>query len=158
MLTPQIQTGKGFLPATGYWLLATCSFVDEAQAVERERLVNVVYEVGGGGDERRESARSDDARAAAQLLDHAAEDAVHESGVAVVESRLDRRHGRGADDVVRALDADARQPRRARKGRVGGDREAGREAAAEVAPHLLDALEVRRRAEVNDDARRAVLV
>src|SRR2546423_5465615 len=40
---------------------AAVSLVDEAQAVERQRLVNFVYELGGGRDERGESARRDDA-------------------------------------------------------------------------------------------------
>ena len=138
--------------------MAACPFVDQAQAVERERLVYVVDEVGGGRDERGQAARGDDARAAAQLLDHAPEDAVDESRVAVVEAGLNRGHGRGPDDLVRALDADAREPRRARKERVGRDRDARRDDAAEVAPALIDDLEVRRRAEVHDDAGRAVLV
>src|ERR1051326_925377 len=80
---------------------AACSFVDQAQAVERERLVNFVYELGGGGDERREAARGDDARASAQFLDHPPEDAVNESSVAVIKAGLNRRDGRVADDLAR---------------------------------------------------------
>src|SRR5919199_4911538 len=139
-------------------ILTAVPLVNEPQPVERERQVDLADELRGGRNQRGEAARGDDARAAAQLLDHAPEDAVDQARVAVVEAGLDGRDGRSPDDLVRPLDADAREPRRARKQSVGRDGDAWRDDAAEVAPALLDDLEVRRRAEVHDDARRPVLV
>src|ERR1700742_4342300 len=94
---------------------AAVSLGNETQAVERERQINFVYELGGGRNQRRESAGRDDARAASEFLDHSAEYAIRESSLAVVSPRLYRRDGRSADDRMRALDAYARQACGARK-------------------------------------------
>src|SRR5215207_3050284 len=137
---------------------AAHALVHEPQAVERECEVYFVYELRRGRDERREPARRDDARPAPQLFNHTAQNAVHETGVPVIKPGLYGSDGRGADNVVRALDAYARQARGAREERVGRDGDARRDDAAEVSAALVYHLEVGRGAEVHDDARRAVLV
>ena len=75
---------------------------------------------------------------------------------AVDEPRLERGRGRLADHRRRLDEVDLDEPRRAREERVHRDLDPRREHAADVLARRRDDVEVRRGAEVDHDARRAV--
>src|SRR5919206_1495478 len=82
-MTSSIFVGSNAsLPSSAFVRRAAHTLVYEPQAVEREREVDFVYELGRGRDERGEPAGRDDARAAPELFNHAAQYAVYETGVA----------------------------------------------------------------------------
>ena len=86
----------------------------------------------------------------------APDDPVHLAGEAVDEPGLERRDRRLADHRRRRDEVDLDEPGRAREQRVHRDLDPGREHAADVLALGRDDVEVRRGAEVDDDARRAV--
>ena len=84
------------------------------------------------------------------------DDLVHLPDEAVDQPGLQRGLRRLADHRRRRREVDAEEPCRAREQRVHRDLDPGRENAADVLPVGREDVEVRRRAEVDDDARRAV--
>src|SRR4051794_23140015 len=103
----------------------TVAFEENAQAFEREHVVNLRDIARVAADLSRQAASGDDLHFTAQFLHHALEDAVDQANVAVIQAALKVRDGVGADDLLRALDIDAAEPGGARKERIGADAEAG---------------------------------
>ncbi len=133
---------------------------ENAQAVEREHVVDLLDVARVGSDHARQAAAGDDARrllgVGAKLRKNALDDAVDEADVAEVNSALQVADGVGADDLCRALDVDAAQARGAREERVGAEAEAGRDGAAEIFAARGDHFKFCGRAEVDHDAWAAV--
>ena len=86
----------------------------------------------------------------------AVDDPVDLAREAIDEAGLQAADGRLADHARRLGEVDLDEPRGAREERVHRDLDAGRQHAADVLAGGRDDVEVRRRAEVDDDARRAV--
>ena len=131
---------------------------DDAQAFEREKLVDGLDVARGAADQRGLAAGGDHFRLRAHHFFHAVEDAVDHIGVAVEKPGLHGRDGIGADNFSGVFDFDAKQARGAREKRVGGNSDAGREHAAQIFAARGDGVEIDRRAEIDHDARAAVFV
>src|SRR4029079_8480395 len=127
--------------------------VDQPETVERQELVDGFDGARLGREQRAVAAGRDDACARGDLAANAIDQPVDERDVAVDAPRLDRVHGRLADDLRRLHELDLRELRRLRAERVERDADAGRDHAAEILALLRYAVERRRGAEVDDDAR-----
>src|SRR6266404_3682140 len=130
---------------------------DEAQTFEREQIVHRLDVARTSTDERREPTGGDYLRRAAQFGNHAFEDAIHQSEIAVVQPALQVLDGVDADDTLGLAHFDALQARGAGEERVGGDADAGRDGAADVFALRRDDVEGGGGAEVHHDAWPAVL-
>ena len=86
------------------------SFVDKTQPGQSQHLVDGVDVLGSTGDELGETAGGDRACPGAKFSDHAFEDAVDQTDVAVVKTKLNVIDGPGSDDFGRFFDIDARKP------------------------------------------------
>src|SRR5439155_303989 len=110
------------------------------------------------GDQVGETTGGDRARVDRELVANAPDDAVHLAGEPVDESRLEARDGRLADDVLRLDEVDFAQTGCPGEQRVHGDLDPRCQNTADVLGLRRHDVEVRRRAEVDDDARGAVAV
>ena len=113
-----------------------------------------------GGRVRRDQlgqpAGGDDARLDAELLPDGRDDSVHLTREAVDEPGLERRGGRAADRGRRLDEVHLDESGGALEERLHRDLDPRREHAADVLALGRHDVEVRRRSEVDDDARRAV--
>ena len=107
-------------------------------------------------DQLGEAARRDDLRLGAELRADPVDDPVHLAREAVDEARLQRGLGRLADHARRLLEVDLEEPGGPREERLHRDLDPRREHPADVLAGRGDDVEVRRRPEVDDDARGAV--
>src|SRR3954471_12658629 len=82
----------------GRQLALHVAFVNDAQTIEGEILVDFVDELRPGRDQRRETAGGDHLRAVAHFLEQPLEDAVDEPEVSVIETALQRADRIGPDD------------------------------------------------------------
>ena len=127
------------------------AFVEDAQAREREVVVDLLDRARERRDQAREPAGRDDGARKAELLDEAVDEAVDEADVAVDDAGLHRVLRVATDHARRLGDLDARKLGGAGEERVGADLDAGRDDAAKVLALRRDAVEGRRGAEVDDD-------
>ena len=115
----------------------------------------LVHGLGVRDDQACEAAGREHARVASELGAHAPHDAVDLAGEAVDDAALERMDRVRPITRRRGDELDAREPCCAVEERLHRDRDAGREHAADVLAARRDGVEVRRRAEVDDDARPA---
>ena len=108
--------------------------------------------------ELREAARRDDLRLDAELPADRCDDAVHLAGEPVHDAGLEPSDRRLADHARRLDVVDLHEPRGTGEERLHRRLDPGSEHAADVLPLGRDDVEVRRRAEVDDDHRCAVAV
>src|SRR4051812_781855 len=109
------------LAAGGFLLRRLVAFPDDAQALERELVVDFADEPRMFADERAQAAAGDDFGVLAQRAENALEKPVDEAEIPVEQSRLDAGESVGADNASGILDLDAGQARGAREKCVGGD-------------------------------------
>src|SRR5437588_2632381 len=129
---------------------------DEPEALEGEERIDELDRPRVRRDQVGEAARRDHPRLRAELLADPVDDPVHLTREAVDEPRAERGLGRLADHGRRLLEVDLDQPRGASEERLHRDLDPRRQDAADVLAGRGDDVEVRRRAEVDDDDRRAV--
>ena len=129
---------------------------DEPEALEREVGVDAVEGLGVRGDQVGEAARGDRLGLDSELLADLRDDPVHLACEPVDEAGLEAADGRLADHGRRRGEVDLDEPGGAGEQRLHRDLDPGREHAAHVIAFGRDDVEVRRRAEVDDDAGRAV--
>src|ERR1051326_7882250 len=130
--------------------------VDDLQSLQSQLGVDLVDVLAVFDEERSQSARRDHALDAAHFFLDARENAVDQREISEIQTRLHVDDRVRADDMRRPFDVDARQPRRAREQRFGGDVDAGRDHAAGVVRVGGDEIERRSSSEVDDDQRSAV--
>jgi hypothetical protein len=109
-------------------------------------------------DQLGEAAGCNCSRVGAELLANRGDDPIHLPGEAVHDTRLQRGDRRLADHARRLDEVDLAQARRAVEQRVHRDLDPRRQYPADILSSWGDDVEVRRRPEVDDDARRAVAV
>lgn len=139
------------------------ALVEYAQARERQEVVNLVDRGRFLRDHAREPARRDDLdlflhAVLAHLPLDAARDLVNLADVAEDDARLHALDCIAADDVLRRHELDARQLGCALEERLRARADARRDDAAQEVAVLRHDIEGRRRADVDDNQRAAVLL
>src|SRR5581483_9719132 len=130
--------------------------VEHAQTLEREVLVDLLDPARERRDRRREPTRRDDPRLRRELRQDPREQALHESDVAEDDPGAEAVRGVLADRGGGRRERDAKEPRRSSEQRLRRDLEPRGERSAQEVAFLGDDVEVRRRAEVDDDGGPAV--
>src|SRR5262249_20845735 len=139
------------------WPSGALAGPDEAKALKSELLVDGAERARVRRDQLGEAAGGNDRRVqGAELLADPVDDRVDLPREAVDQARLERRHGRLRDHALRSGERHLRQARRAGEERVHRDLDPRREHTARELPCRRDYVEVRRGAEVDDDARHPV--
>src|SRR5207249_670038 len=92
----------------------------------------------------------------AEFREHASENTIHQTDVAVIETSLHAAARRLADDPFGTANLDAVEACRALEEGFGGDDDAGRDDAADIFAISVDRIERRGRPKVHHDARRAI--
>src|SRR5262249_56902831 len=136
--------------------LLAVPFPHEVKALQREERIDLVDRPGVRGDQVGEPAGGDRGRVAAELGPDVADDPVDLAGEAVDDPRLERGDRRLPDHRLRPDEVDLAEARRPGEERVHRDLDARREYPADVLARGRHDVEVRGRAEVDDDAGRAV--
>src|SRR5215831_9182126 len=97
----------------------TIAFKQDAEAVEREQVVDLANVMRVGGDHASQAASSDHAGLLPKLGEDALQYAIDQADISVVEAALQVADGVGSDDLCGPLDVYAAQPGSARKERFG---------------------------------------
>src|ERR1700736_27332 len=112
------------------------AFVDEAQPGQGQHLVHCVDMLGSTGDQLRKTACGDGPGSGPKFGDHAFEDAVDQTNVAVVKTNLNVIDGPCSNNLRGLFDIDAGKTSRSGEQRIGGDAKTGSDCAAEKLPFL----------------------
>src|SRR5680860_645103 len=111
---------------------AAVAFPDDAQALQREQVVDLVHLLAERDDRPRQAAGGEGRGLLAQLFADAPDDRVHLAGEAVDHTRLQRRLRVLADHRGGRVEVDLEQPRGAACQRVDGDLHPRGQHAAQV--------------------------
>src|SRR5882724_6664460 len=134
------------------------SLPDDAQAFEREQIVDGCDVFRRGTNQRGEASGSDDLRLLAHFLEQVFEDAVDQAKVSVVKPRLQAADGIGADDAGGLANVDARKSGSSFKECIGGNSNSWTDHSAHVLGLGGNAIEGGGGAEIDNDAGRAILL